>query len=124
MQPLIETSEALAAILPHLAPHERIAIDTEDRYYYFCVGILFLIVAIVRGVRRSRTGRVLIGVRENSRAAQSYGVNATTAKLTGFAISGFIAAVAGGTFKGPKLSGVIAPLRDRNEITLAVGVVS
>ena len=76
----------------------RIAIDTEDRYYYFCVGVLFLIVAIVRGVRRSRTGRVLIGVRENSRAAQSYGVNATTAKLSGFAISGFIAAVAGAVF--------------------------
>lgn len=29
MQPVIETPEALAAALPHLAPHTRIAIDTE-----------------------------------------------------------------------------------------------
>jgi ribonuclease D len=29
MQPVIDTPEALAAVLPHLAPHERIPIDTE-----------------------------------------------------------------------------------------------
>jgi ribonuclease D len=29
MHPVIETPEALAAVLPHLAPHDRIAIDTE-----------------------------------------------------------------------------------------------
>src|SRR5205085_12083131 len=45
-----------------------------------------------------RTGRVLIAVRENSRAAQSYGVNATVAKLTAFAVARFIAAMAGGVF--------------------------
>jgi branched-chain amino acid transport system permease protein len=41
---------------------------------------------------------VLIGVRENPRAAQSFGVNTTAAKLTAFAISGFIAAFAGALF--------------------------
>ena len=41
---------------------------------------------------------MLIGVRENARAAQAFGVNATTTKLTAFAISGFIAAFAGGLF--------------------------
>lgn len=29
MQPLIDTQEALAEVLPHFAPHSRIAIDTE-----------------------------------------------------------------------------------------------
>jgi branched-chain amino acid transport system permease protein len=52
----------------------------------------------VRGLRRSRTGRVLIGVRENERAAQAYGVSAVRAKLTAFAVSGFIAAFAGAIF--------------------------
>lgn len=37
-------------------------------------------------------------MRENTRAAQAFGVNATTTKLTAFAVSGFIAAFAGGLF--------------------------
>jgi branched-chain amino acid transport system permease protein len=76
----------------------RISVESDDRMYYLCLASLFLTVAIVRGLRRSRTGRVLIAVRENARAAQAYGVNATVAKLTAFAVSGFIAAFAGGVF--------------------------
>lgn len=76
----------------------RIAVDTEDRFYYLLLASLGLMIAAVKGIRRSRTGRVLIGVRENPRAAQSFGVNATAAKLTAFAISGFIAAFAGALF--------------------------
>ena len=76
----------------------RISLETEHRYYYFCLAALFLVIAAVRGLRRSRTGRVFIGVRENERAAQAYGVGAVGAKLTAFAISGFIAAFAGAIF--------------------------
>lgn len=76
----------------------RIALDSERRYYYFCLTMLVLIVAAVRGLRRSRTGRVMIGVRENTRGAQAYGINATSAKLVGFAVSGFVAAFAGAVF--------------------------
>jgi branched-chain amino acid transport system permease protein len=49
-------------------------------------------------LRNSRSGRVLIGVRENPRAAQAFGVNLTTSKLMAFALSGFIAALAGAVF--------------------------
>jgi branched-chain amino acid transport system permease protein len=49
----------------------------------------------VRGIRRSRTGRVLLAVRDNERGAASYSVPVVRAKLTGFALSGFLAAVAG-----------------------------
>jgi branched-chain amino acid transport system permease protein len=76
----------------------RISVATEDRMYYLCLAGLLLCVGIVRGVRNSRTGRVLIAVRENPRAAQAFGVSATSAKLTAFALSGFIAALAGGIF--------------------------
>ncbi|MEX2539957.1 MAG: ABC transporter permease [Actinomycetota bacterium] len=76
----------------------RISVATEDRYYYFALGGLTLAVFAVRGLRRSRTGRALIGIRENERAAQAFGVSAVGAKLTAFAVSGFIAAFAGALF--------------------------
>ena len=42
----------------------------------------------LRGIRRSRTGRVIIAVRENERAAQSFSVDVVRAKLTAFVVSG------------------------------------
>jgi branched-chain amino acid transport system permease protein len=76
----------------------RIEVNTAARYYELCFACLLLTIAAVRGLRRSRAGRVLIGVRENPRAAQSYGVNTVAVKLTAFALSGFIAALAGALF--------------------------
>lgn len=74
----------------------RADISSERAFYYVCLAALGLAVAAVRGVRRSRTGRVLIAARDNEAAARSYGVDTTAATLGAFAISGFIAAVAGG----------------------------
>jgi branched-chain amino acid transport system permease protein len=76
----------------------RIAIDSETRYYYLCLACLLLAIAMVRGVRNSRAGRALIGVRDNERGAQAFGVNVISAKLTAFAVSGFLAAAAGALF--------------------------
>lgn len=76
----------------------RISVASEDRYYYFALICLFFVVVAVRGLRRSRTGRVLIAMRENERAAQAFGVSAVGAKLQAFAFSGFIAAFAGVLF--------------------------
>jgi branched-chain amino acid transport system permease protein len=84
--------------IPRPVLFNRIALDTETRYYYFVVGALLLTLAAVRGLRNSRTGRVLFAVRENERAAMAYGVNAVSAKLTAFAMSGFIAAAAGAMY--------------------------
>ncbi len=74
----------------------RVDIGSERAYYYVCLAALGLAVAAVRGVRRSRTGRVLIAARDNEAAARAYGVDTTAATLGAFALSGFIAAVAGG----------------------------
>ena len=76
----------------------RIAVDTETRYYYLCLACLLLAIAMVRGVRNSRAGRALIGVRDNERGAQAFGINVVSAKLTAFAVSGFLAAAAGALF--------------------------
>ncbi|HYD10436.1 MAG TPA: branched-chain amino acid ABC transporter permease, partial [Acidimicrobiales bacterium] len=75
-----------------------IPIESETQYFYFALACLVLVLLSVRRLRASRVGRVIIGTRENERAAQAYGVNATRAKLTAFAFSGFIAAFAGALF--------------------------
>ena len=49
----------------------------------------------MEGIRRSRTGRILVALRDNEDGTEAFGVSAIRAKLTAFAISGFIAAVAG-----------------------------
>jgi branched-chain amino acid transport system permease protein len=63
-------------------------------YYVSLIAMLLAIVAM-RGIRHSRTGRVLIALRDNEAAVESYGVSPVRAKLTAFAISGFMAAFAG-----------------------------
>jgi branched-chain amino acid transport system permease protein len=65
-------------------------------FYYFVLVILIATVLATVGMRRSRTARVLIACRENEPLAQTYGVNLIRVRLTSFAISGFIAALAGG----------------------------
>ena len=71
----------------------------SDRTFYFLVLIvLILVLASIRRLRRSRTGRVLIGSRDNERAARAFGITVTRAKLTAFSFSGFYAAVAGGLY--------------------------
>jgi branched-chain amino acid transport system permease protein len=71
-------------------------LESEYTYYYFCLIVLGLVLLSLRSIRASRTGRVLLAVRENERAVQSYGVNLIRAKLTAFALSGFLAALMGG----------------------------
>jgi branched-chain amino acid transport system permease protein len=73
----------------------RIAIDSEKSFYVLALAVLAVAVAMLLGIRHSRTGRVLIALRENPRAAESYGVSAVRTMLAGFAFSGFVAAMAG-----------------------------
>jgi branched-chain amino acid transport system permease protein len=75
-----------------------IVIRSQMSYYFLTLAVLAGSVAIAYGIRRSRTGRVLIALRENPRAAEAYGINALRTMLAGFAISGFLAAVAGVLF--------------------------
>jgi len=109
--------------IPRLPLFGRVAIHTETRFYYLTLAVLVLSLLMVRGARRSRTGRVIIGVKENARAAQSYGVNATSAKLVAFAVSGFIAAAAGALFVHHQQSLGITPFtvgRSRDAFMMVV----
>ena len=75
-----------------------INIQSETRFYYFSLVVLGLMMLAARGIRRSRTGRALVAIRENENAARSYGVDAVRTTVVAFAISGFMAAVAGVLF--------------------------
>jgi branched-chain amino acid transport system permease protein len=75
-----------------------IPIDNDVRLFYVAVIALVLTLVMVTGIRRSRTGRVLVAIRENEPAARVYGVDTTSASLGAFAMSGFLAALAGVLF--------------------------
>ena len=76
----------------------RVRIDSPKSLYYLALMVLLVAVVMVRGLRQSRVGRVLVAVRDNEAAAASFGIGVTTAKLTAFACSGSIAAVAGSVY--------------------------
>ena len=72
--------------------------SNETVFYYLALAVLGLCVLAVVGMRRSRTARALIACRDNDRAAQSFGINLVRARLETFAVSGLLAALAGGLF--------------------------
>jgi len=64
-------------------------------YYFLCLVVLLAAVGSVVGLRRTRTGRVLVALRANEPAAQSFGISPLRARLTAFAVSGFLAGLSG-----------------------------
>jgi branched-chain amino acid transport system permease protein len=70
-------------------------LEDERVYYYFTLLVLALVVLAVLGMRRSRTARAYIALRDNEQAAQSFGITAARAKLSAFAMSGAVAGLAG-----------------------------
>lgn len=98
---LLLNPEFLGRWLPDTLDRPTLAgmdLDDERSFYYFTLFFLALVVAAVAGMRRSQTGRALIAARDNEAAAQAFGVGLTRARLEAFAVSGFIAALAGGLF--------------------------
>jgi len=75
-----------------------ISISGVDHPQRYAAVVLVLFVAatlVVANVRRSRTGRRLIAVRANERAAAALGIDVRAAKLYAFGLSSAIAALAG-----------------------------
>jgi branched-chain amino acid transport system permease protein len=75
-----------------------VPLHSETQFYSLTVVVLACAMFAVRGLRASRTGRVLIGVRDNERAIEAYSIRARNALMLAFAISGFLAGVAGALF--------------------------
>jgi branched-chain amino acid transport system permease protein len=77
---------------------ERIDLGVGWVQYEACVVGLLIAVLVARNLRASRTGRVLLAVRDNEAAAATMTIDATRAKLTAFAISGALAGLAGSLY--------------------------
>ena len=72
-----------------------IHLDSDAKFYFVCLVFLALVIAMAQSLRRLRSGRLFIGVRDNGRVMQSFGVSLASTRLAAFAVSGFIAGLAG-----------------------------
>lgn len=72
--------------------------DLESNYamYLLCLAFLVLSILAAVGVRKARSGRVVIATRDNQRAAEAAAVPTTRVTLSAFVLAGVIAGVAGG----------------------------
>jgi branched-chain amino acid transport system permease protein len=70
-------------------------VGPNRNFYFVCLVCLGLSMAAAGSFRRLRSGRVLIAVRDNPRAASSYSINVVRTRLAAFAVSGGIAGMAG-----------------------------
>ena len=85
-------------------PREAIGpIDITEQnraYYYVTLAVLALVLVVLGRLRRSGIGRTIIGVRENEQAAAALTVSPARAKLTAYALGGFIAGLGGAILGG------------------------
>jgi ABC-type branched-subunit amino acid transport system ATPase component/ABC-type branched-subunit amino acid transport system permease subunit len=81
------------------APRPSFA-ETDPSYLLLCAAVLVGAYAFTVSWRTSRVGRALVASRDNPRAAEVLGINVVKARLVAFAVSGFIAGLAGGLFAG------------------------
>jgi sulfate-transporting ATPase len=69
------------------------SITHPTRYALLVLGLFVLCVLMVSNIRRGRSGRRLIAVRANERAAAALGIGVPTAKLFAFAVAAAIASL-------------------------------
>lgn len=93
--------DLLGGVLPTRLDRPLVlGLDLSDQRTFYYVVLLLLAVSVmaVAGLRRSRTARVLVAARDNEAATQSFGISVLRARLSAFAVSGFLAAMAGSLF--------------------------
>ncbi len=73
-----------------------LTIKADAKFYYVCLAFLLASLAMARSLRRNRSGRVLIGVRDKRAHGTSLRVNLARTRLAAFAVSGLMAGIAGG----------------------------
>lgn len=81
------------------------ALNTGKQYYFAGLATLLVVLLLVRNVRKSGLGRLLIAVRDNEDNARAFTVPATLVKMQGFMFAGFIAGL-GGAMYGHALSNI------------------
>ncbi|MBW3628121.1 MAG: branched-chain amino acid ABC transporter permease, partial [Gemmatimonadetes bacterium] len=90
--------EGFTATIVRPMLYGRWDLENDRSFYYVCVGALVLCMAAALAFRSNRSGRVVIAMRDNQRAAASYSMNPVRVRLAAFAISGGMAGLAGTLF--------------------------
>jgi branched-chain amino acid transport system permease protein len=86
-------------VRPERAPlFGRIDYSSERGMYYVILAILALTVLAIGGIRSSRFGRALVALRENEAGAQAFALHPLRLRVAAFALSGFVAAMAGALY--------------------------
>ncbi|MBL0373228.1 branched-chain amino acid ABC transporter permease [Rhizobium sp. KVB221] len=74
--------------------------QSDEAYFRYCVGVAFLGFLLIQLHERGKPGRAWALIRRSEAAAMAVGINVTFYKIWGFALSGFLAGVAGGLLAG------------------------
>jgi branched-chain amino acid transport system permease protein len=72
--------------------------ESNHAFAYICLLVLGLFIFVDWRFVKSRAGRAIVAFRNDERVAATIGVNVTRYKLLAFAVSGFLAGVAGSLF--------------------------
>jgi branched-chain amino acid transport system permease protein len=91
---ILRTDQAI----PRPALFGYLDLTGERPFFYVCLAGLLFSLWVARNLRRSRWGRNLIAMRDNETQAQALGMRLTAMRLSAFAISGFLAALAGALY--------------------------
>jgi branched-chain amino acid transport system permease protein len=90
---LLPNTLAASIVRPML--YGKFDLENERAFYFLCLGFLVLGLLAAASFRRQHSGRMLIALRDNQRAASSYAIAPVKARLSAFAISGGFAGCAG-----------------------------
>ena len=74
------------------------ALQSNYSYYLFAIAMVGVCIYVDVWIRRTKTGRGLIALRDNELVASAFGINVLGYKLLGFVLSGAMAGLAGGVF--------------------------
>lgn len=105
IQALVFTNDSIAGgqagiPLPNAGSFQVFGMDFDsflhvDRFAYLVLGFVVVLALLVANLRRSASGRRMIAVRGNERAAAGLGINVVTTKLWAFAIAAAITGLGG-----------------------------
>lgn len=96
--------------------------NSDVTFYVLCLGVVFVLMWMIEGLRTSRIGRAMLAVRDNELEAQALGINVYKTKLTAFVLGGMVAGL-GGAFLAALVqlvtpSGFQSPIAEATSILL------
>ncbi len=75
-----------------------VELSFDQKLYFLYVALAVACTLLVSNIRRSRTGRAMMAVRDSDLAAEALGVSPARTKILAFGLSSFLAGIAGAMF--------------------------